>query len=151
VDDVTSSTSASGVAGVNTADGIGVYGTGGIGVYGTSSTQQAIWGETYATGFANGSGPDSVHGVTHSANGSGVGGLNWADGGVGVWGEAPTGVGFYTPNNVRQERSAGGWVKAMVYVNGYQAPYDIIRCYNSTLLKSIRSHAKFLAEEADAA
>jgi hypothetical protein len=130
---VTSSASGSGVAGVNTNNGIGVYGAGGIGVYGTSTTQQAIWGETTATGYANGSGPDGVHGVTHSNAGSGVGGLNTADGGVGVWGEAPTGFGFYTPNNVQQARSAGGWVKAMLYVNADTAPYSIVRCFNSSL------------------
>jgi len=74
-----------------------------------------------------------VHGVTHSNAGSGVGGLNTADGGVGIWGEAPSGFGFYTPNNVQQARDAGGWVKAMAYVNGTNAPYNIIRCFNSTL------------------
>jgi hypothetical protein len=132
---VTSSAAGSGVAGVNTGDGVGVYGVGGIGVYGTSSTQQAIWGESNANTFSNGSGPDGVHGVTHSSLGSGVGGLNTANGGVGIWGEAPTGFGFYTPNNVQQGRSSGGWVKAMVLGSGgnYGFPTGIVSCFNSTL------------------
>ena len=135
---VTSSASGSGVAGVNSSgagNGIGVYGVGGIGVYGTSSTGQAVWGESTGTGFSNGSGPDGVHGVTHSNAGSGVGGLNTADGGVGIWGEAPTGFGFYTPNNVQQARAAGGWVKAMVLASpgNYGFPTGIVSCFNSTL------------------
>ncbi len=125
----------SGVTGVNdSTSGVGVWAQGaGLGLYGISSGSQGIWGETYATGFSNGSGPDGVHGVTHSASGSGVGGLNWADGGVGVWGEAPTGIGFYTPNNVQQARTAGGWVKALLYVDAYNPPYKIARCFNSYL------------------
>ena len=136
---VTSSASGSGVAGVNSSgasNGIGVYGVGGIGVYGTSSTGQAVWGESAGTGFSNGSGPDGVHGVTHSNAGSGVGGLNTADGGVGIWGEAPTGFGFYTPNNVQQARAAGGWVKAMVLGSGGNGNFPagvIVSCFNSTL------------------
>jgi hypothetical protein len=127
--------SGSGVAGVNdSTSGVGVWAQGaGLGLYGTSSSSQAIWGESTATGFSNGSGPDGVHGVTHSANGSGVGGINWADGGVGVWGEAPTGIGFYTPNNVRQDRAASGWVKAMAFIQGYSAPYTITKGFNSAL------------------
>jgi hypothetical protein len=35
--------------------------------------------------------------------------------------------------NIQQGRSAGGSVKAMVFVNGFQSPYSIIRCFNSTL------------------
>jgi hypothetical protein len=34
---------------------------------------------------------------------------------------------------VQQARTGGGWVKAMVFVNAFQAPYNIIACYNSTL------------------
>jgi hypothetical protein len=39
--------------------------------------------------------------------------------------------------NASQARTAGGWVKAMVYVNAAQAPYTIIRCYNSTLAGAV--------------
>jgi hypothetical protein len=131
----TASANGSGVAGVNQSGGVGVYGaSSGLAVYGTSSGSQAIWGESSGTTFTNGSGPDGVHGVAHSNAGAGVGGLNTAAGGVGVWGEAPSGVGFYTPNNVQQARSAGGWVKAMVYVNAATPPYNIVRCFNSNLV-----------------
>jgi len=108
----------------------------GLAVYGISSGSQGIWGESNGSTYSNGSGPDGVHGVTHSSIGSGVGGLNTAAGGVGIWGEAPAGVGFYTPNNVQQARSAGGWVKAMVFVNALNAPYSILRCFNSNLVGS---------------
>jgi hypothetical protein len=35
--------------------------------------------------------------------------------------------------NASQARTAGGLVKAMVYVNGQDSPYGIIRCFNSFL------------------
>jgi len=128
--------SATTVTAFNSTGSIAIDGqSAGIGVYGTSSTSQAVWGESTGTGFSNGSGPDGVHGVTHSNAGSGVGGLNTADGGVGIWGEAPAGFGFYTPNNVQQARTAGGWVKAMVLGSGGNGQFQagIVSCFNSTL------------------
>jgi hypothetical protein len=82
---------------------------------------------------------DGVDGVTSSAFAAGVAGINngggygvYGAGGVGVFGTGST-YGFQTDGNVNQARTSGGWVKAMVFVNGYQAPYTIIRCFNSTL------------------
>jgi hypothetical protein len=82
---------------------------------------------------------DGVDGVTSSAFAAGVAGINngggygvYGAGGVGVFGTGST-YGFQTDSNVNQARTAGGWAKAMVFVNGYQAPYTIIRCFNSTL------------------
>lgn len=104
IEGVTNSSSASGLVGENTSGtGTGVYGTaGGVGVYGTTS----------------------------NASGYGVTGVNTATGGIGIHGSAPNGDGFYTENNVQQDRSAGGWVKAMALVtqNG------IAECFNSTLI-----------------
>ena len=78
VDGVTSSGTASGVAGINNGNGIGVYGTGGTGVFGTGA--YGVWGEVSSPGI------DGVHGVAHTQY-SGVAGLN--DGtGYGVFGEA---------------------------------------------------------------
>jgi hypothetical protein len=78
VDGVTSSGTASGVAGINNGNGIGVYGTGGTGVFGTGG--YGVWGEVSSPGI------DGVHGVAHTQF-SGVAGLN--DGsGFGVFGEA---------------------------------------------------------------
>jgi hypothetical protein len=95
-----------------------------IGVYGESS--------------GSASGANGVEGDTYGAGGSGVAGINYA-GGIGVYGQGGTGVfgtgtvGFATDSNVQQAPGAGGWVKAMVYVQGSNAPYTITRCFNSTL------------------
>jgi hypothetical protein len=104
IEGATSSATASGVAGVNNGGGIGVYGSSSSGI--------------------------GVHGDTSSATGYGVAGINNATGGIGVLGSAPNGDGFYTVNNVYQDRSAGGWVKAMAFFtqNG------VATCFNSTLI-----------------
>ena len=103
IEGVSNSTFASGVVGENTSSGgNGVYGTGLVGVYGT----------------------------TNVASSYGVIGVNTATGGIGIYGSAPNGDGFYTNNNVYQDRSAGGWVKAMALVDGN----GIALCFNSTLI-----------------
>lgn len=105
-------------------------------------------------GVSNGSviGSNGVEGHTLSSPSSGVAGFNDA-GGIGVYGSGgggsssygvfgtgTTGVygtgtsyGFQTDSNAQQARTAGGWVKAMAFVQGYTAPYTITSCFNSTL------------------
>jgi hypothetical protein len=107
---VTHSSAGSGVAGLNSDPaGIGTYGQGGgYGVFGVAASKGRVL-----------------------ANGIGVyGGSTF---GTGVYGTAPDGFGFATDSNVQQARTAGGWVKALLYVNTAQAPYTIQRCFNSTL------------------
>jgi hypothetical protein len=118
---------ASGVAGINNGSGQGVYGVA------AGSTGQGVHGESFATGASNGFGPDGVDGITHSNAGSGVAGLNDAPGGTGVYGVSTNGgFGFVTPSNVQQDRGAGGWVKAMVFVDPFTSNGTAItRCYNS--------------------
>ena len=104
----TSSNGSSGVIGVNSGGGTGVYGsssTGGTGVTGKSTT--GVYGV----------------GTTTGVSGSGT---------TGVYGSGSS-YGFATDSNVYQARSAGGWAKALVNVDGSDAPYKILRCYNSTL------------------
>lgn len=104
IEGVSNSTFASGVVGENNSSGgNGVYGSGLVGVYGTTNVQSSY----------------------------GVVGINTATGGIAIHGSAPTGDGFYTENNVYQDRSAGGWVKAMALVdqNGITS-----ECFNSTLI-----------------
>jgi len=84
-------------------------------------------GENHGTG----GGSDGVDGIAHGPA-SGVAGINDSASGVGVWGQSP-GWSFYSAGNTSQARSAGGWVKAMVYMNGSQPPYKILACYNSTI------------------
>jgi hypothetical protein len=144
----------SAVAGTNSSNGFGVFGI--------SSTGTGIWGQsngtgTTSTGVEGVTNSDTAYGVAGSNRGNGVGvlgtsvsghgvygstsgagsygvvGLNSATGGVGVLGSAPNGDGFYTVNNVYQDRSAGGWVKAMAYVSGFD-PGRIVSCFNSTLI-----------------
>jgi hypothetical protein len=119
--------------------------TAGLGVSGYS-TAVGVYGESDGTV----SGDNGVEGVTYAGPGSGVAGINFsgAPGSIGVYAQGDTGVfatgstgvfghgssyGFATDSNVQQARTAGGWVKAMVYVNALAAPYNIIACYNSTL------------------
>jgi len=118
---------ASGVAGINSGSGYGVYGVA------TSGSGQGVHGESFGNTGSNGYGPDGVDGITHSAAGSGVARVNDAPGGTGVYGVSTNGgYGFVTPSNVRQARYAGGWVKAMVFVDPFTSNGTAItRCYNS--------------------
>jgi hypothetical protein len=93
----------------------------------TSSGGAAVWGEN----FGSGGGSDGIHGITHGPA-SGVAGITDNANGVGVWGQSPA-WSFYSTGNVYQDRQAGGWVNAMVYIDGYHPPYQIVRCFNSTL------------------
>jgi hypothetical protein len=120
--------------------------TASLGVTG-SSTAVGVYGESNGTA----SGDNGVQGVTLAGPGSGVAGFNnsGAPGSIGVYGQGDTafyangtttGVyghgssyGFATDGNVQQERTAGGWVKAMVVIQGIKAPYTIPNCFNSTL------------------
>jgi hypothetical protein len=96
----------SGVAGLNDdPNGIGVFGQG-TGYYSTGSGYGVY-----------GVGNTGVYGA--SASGSGV------------FGTSSNGFGFSTDSNVQQARTAGGWVKAMLLINGGNG--SIYRCFNSTL------------------
>jgi hypothetical protein len=100
-------------------------------------------GKTALVGIesATSGGSYGVWARTSDVTGAGVKGTNnGGTGGVGVYGTGDIGVygigtsyGFQTDSNVLQARTAGGWVKGMVFVNGAQPSYSIIRCFNSTL------------------
>jgi hypothetical protein len=122
--------STAGVSGVNTSSGFGVLGKA------TGSTGQGVWGESAGTGFSNGAGSDGVHGVSHSTAGSGVAGVNDAKDATGVYGSDTQGYGFVTDSHVQQARSAGGWVKAMAYID---FGGTIHRCFNSQIAGSAAS------------
>ena len=93
VDGVTSSGSASGVAGINNGNGTGVYGTGGTGVLGTGGTGVYGFGSSsygiYGTSNVS-------HGIVGISNGNFFGVVG-EGGGAGVYGSGPTGIqGFGT-------------------------------------------------------
>lgn len=102
-------------------------------------------GKTALVGIesATSGGSYGVWARTSDASGAGVKGTNiGGTGGVGVYGTGDTGVygtsstGNYAMvanGNASQSRTGGGWVKAMVFVNGAHASYNIVRCFNSTL------------------
>jgi hypothetical protein len=70
-----------GVTGENSSAGYGVLGTA------TGTAGQGVWGESFGTLSNNdGTGPDGVHGVSHSNLGSGVAGINTVAGGTGTYG-----------------------------------------------------------------
>jgi hypothetical protein len=99
VDGVTSSGTASGVAGINKGNGVGVYGTGGTGVLGTGGTGVYGFGNSgYGVyGLSN-----SSHGIVGISNGNffgvvgeGGGAGVYGSGGSGVVGYGTSGVGMY--------------------------------------------------------
>ncbi len=107
----------------------------------------AIQGSATATGAAGFT--FGVIGQSASDQGRGVFGLATGATGVGVIGETnntgigvvgksltPNGLAFAATGNAQQDRTSGGWVKAMVFVNTAQPPYTIQRCFNSTLIGS---------------
>jgi hypothetical protein len=123
-------TSASTANAIVKRDASGSFSAGGISAsLGVTSLSPgiAVYGET----SGGGGGADGVHGVAHGT-GSGVTGLSDNSNGVGVWAQGP-GYALYANGNTGQARNAGGLVKAMVYVNGWNPPYNIIRCFNSML------------------
>jgi hypothetical protein len=125
-----SGSSSAGVVGINTSTGYGVLGQA------TGTGGQGVWGEAFGTSFSNGAGTDGVHGVAHNTSGSGVAGINTGQDATGVYGSDPQGYGFSTDSHVSQGRSSGGWVKAMVYIQGNTG---IVRCFNSQIKGSAAS------------
>jgi len=126
---LTTNTSVGGVSSTMTGGGNGVG---------------AIQGSATATGAAGFT--FGVIGQSASDQGRGVFGLATGATGVGVIGETNnTGIGvvgkdlngrglaFAATGNVQQDRTSGGWVKALLFVNTAQPPYTIQRCFNSTL------------------
>ena len=135
-------TSASTVNAIVKRDSTGSFSAGAIsaslGVTSYVGSGNALYGES--NGSATGS--NGVEGITNAGPGSGVVGINFsgAPGSLGIYGQGDTGVyghgssfGFATDGHVQQARTAGGWLKAMAYIEGMSAPYSITRCFNSTL------------------
>jgi hypothetical protein len=77
-----------------------------------------------------------VFGSTTGAQSVGVIGETTGSSGIGVVGKTLNGEGlaFAATGNVQQDRTSGGWAKAMLFVNTAQAPYTILRCFNSSLV-----------------
>jgi hypothetical protein len=132
-------------------DAAGNFSTNGISSLGLSATNTVfpivatMTGNTpqtaAVTGTATATGIGNTYGVAgYSSTGNGVGVFGQASSNIGLYGTGAVGVfgtgssyGFQTDSNVQQDRTMGGWVKGMVFVNGYQFPYTIVRCFNSTL------------------
>ncbi len=66
-------------------------------------------------GYSSGSGFAAIHGENTTGSGSGV------------YGKNTTGYAMFAEGNTGQSRDKGGWVKAMVFVNGSGG---IVSCYN---------------------
>jgi hypothetical protein len=75
-----------------------------------------------------------VWGLSPGAQGVGVIGEATGANGIGMSGKALNGTGwaFSATGNAQQNRSSGGWVKAMVYFSGLNSG-GVVSCYNSTL------------------
>ena len=76
-----------------------------------------------------------VFGLASGATGVGVIGESSGTSGIGVVGKdlSGGGLGFYSQGHAAQNRTGGGWVKALMYINTKDAPYNIVNCFNSTL------------------
>jgi len=137
-----------GIQNATCCSSIGVYGrtsdSSGFGVEGydsaSSGNATGVLGLTFApSGYgvlgsnaATTGEPTGVYGTTPNCSGCGFG--VYGSGGIaGVVGTSNTGYAMIAQGNVEQCQSCGGWVKGMVYVNGQKAPYNIVRCFNSTL------------------
>src|ERR1041384_1982447 len=146
----------------STGHGVSGFSTAGSGVSGSSSSNYGVSGTTASTGFnvagvygeatANSGTVVGVYGkATNDPNGTGMAGFGNAVGGYfqasgdGLVGVSTSGDGFggafrnsgggmaiKAEGNVMQDRGAGGFVKAMAYVDPF-APggIQITRCYNS--------------------
>jgi hypothetical protein len=102
-------------------------------------------GKTAVVGIENATsgGSYGVWARTSDASGAGVKGTNvggtggvgvYGTGDIGLYGTSSTGNNAIVANgNASQSRAGGGWVKAMVFINGLSAPYSILRCFNSAL------------------
>jgi hypothetical protein len=65
---------------------------------------------------------------------AGDGGMRVNSGNKIILGDASTArLTLDSVGNAAQPTNAGGFVKAMAFVNGFQPPYTILRCFNSTL------------------
>jgi hypothetical protein len=91
VDGVTSSGTASGVAGINNGNGVGVYGTGGTGVYGIGNSGYGIYGISNSSHGVVGLSNGNFYGVVGEGGGAGV----YGSGGYGVLGYGTSGFGMY--------------------------------------------------------
>jgi hypothetical protein len=76
-----------------------------------------------------------VFGLASGATGVGVIGESSGTSGIGVVGKDLNGggLGFLSQGHASQNRTGGGWIKALMYVNTKDAPYSILRCFNSTM------------------
>ncbi len=132
-------------------NGIGIQGvsTANVGVVGATSAACCVVAGVYgystngATTGVKGSGATGVHGVSFPNAGTGV--LGESNAGPGVYGKSNAtttagagvvghnnagGWAMYAGSHAGQARAAGGWVKAMVIVNG---DGTIFRCFNSQM------------------
>lgn len=128
---VTTNTSSGGVNSTMTGTGNGV------GAIEGSATATGAAGFTF--GVIGQSASDlgrGVFGLAPGAQGVGVIGETTGSSGIGVVGKTLNGQGlaFAATGNVQQDRTSGGWAKAMLFVNTAQAPYTIVRCFNSSLM-----------------
>jgi hypothetical protein len=133
--------SGAGVSGHNTTgSGWGVFGgaTGGIGVGGYSDTWQGVYGHSNSNAGVVGEsqGLDGVYGASHGNTGAAVSAHNDA-GGTGVLADSSSGWAVQALGKAKQNRTGGGFVKAMAYLDPVNQASDPIRqCFNSQLSAS---------------
>jgi hypothetical protein len=117
-----------GVFGFSERGFAGVFGTVGAegqnGVFGQSGNSRAsgIYGKNVGSGW----------GVFGESVAGGVGVQGKSTGGVGVVGDSATGFAMQAKGHATQDPNAGGWVKAMTFVDpSIQGSNKFLRCYNS--------------------
>ena len=113
------------------ADAIDAY-TAGPGKTAVVAIENATTGGSYGVWART---ADATGAAVKGTNVGGTGGVGvYGTGDIGVFGTSSTGNNaMVADGNVSQSRTGGGWVKAMAYVNALNAPYTIVRCFNSSL------------------
>jgi hypothetical protein len=134
----TGNVSASTVTTVALSGGVNgtMTGTGnGVGAIQGSATATGAAGFTFGViGQSDSDLGRGVFGLAPGAQGVGVIGETTGSSGIGVVGKTLNGEGlaFAATGSAQQDRTSGGWIKAMVFYSGFNGG-RIVSCFNSTL------------------
>ncbi|MFT3791894.1 MAG: hypothetical protein QM741_12655 [Rudaea sp.] len=148
----------SGVAGIHEGNGSGVYGysEGGDGVHGEangngkgvsgkSTNGQGVFGSSeHGTGVraeSNAADASPAMEAHQYGSGGGAGVYGVSMNGDGVYGSSASGYAMHADGPAKQALGAGGWVKAMAFVEWKNNAYTIKRCFNSQLAAAQSSTA----------
>jgi hypothetical protein len=130
---VSHDTASAGVSGHGVAGGYGIFATGGSRLFHTAAIHGQSGAGNGIEGISTANPASGVYGQDDNANSYGVAGHS--NNGVAVVGDSSNGWSMQALGNTTQARSAGGFVKAMAFVNTGAAD-PIKDCFNSQVAPS---------------